>query len=642
MFVSIGLLIAVCMGAAYYVQTIIVQLERNHEVFKDAQLRNGYVGMSDVQRVTLILQRAVVLGGMTDEMKASFKDAVDVLYVRADNFEIQMEKGDGLESGRQSIAALRAVVDLADEAIANDFPDVPGLALDALDAAAEARSHMVRFLDDTRRKSDLVLENQSEAILNQQVFVLTALVGLALFGSATFLFLRREVTGRQAREKAERRVEFLAFFDPMTELPNRSQYQDRLQDLLDKRRELALFFVDLDDFKLINDTYGHAAGDAVLRSVAASLRRVAASHDGFAARLGGDEFAMVLPGGDVRNMRKIAEQMVHDAPETCISDHDAVRSTLSIGLSVTSSMDRSEGLTVDALSRLTDFALYEAKAAGRNCVKVYDKDLEERYLERRAMIEELPAAIQEGGLEIYFQPKVLLPGHDVFGFEALVRWNRGGKIVTPDQFIVLAEESGVVLDIDSFVLEQSAALVADLNAQYGTRFSVSVNLSALHFNSSRIVEFVQDVLWRSRLPAELLTLEITETMEVRDWTQARNVVSQLHDLGCRIAIDDFGKGYSSLAYLRTIAADELKVDRSLVMEVEHSKRARMLLSSVFEIARNLDLKVTIEGVETKAQSDVVFAMGARQAQGYLFGRPGPAYDVFVSATGPSRETLSRA
>lgn len=642
LFAGIGLLIAICLGAGYYVQSVVVQLERNHAVFNDTQLRNGYVGMSDVQRLTLILQRAAVEGEMTEEMKTSFKNATDVLYVRTDNFEVQMAKGDGLETGRQSIAALRALVDFADEAIAQDFIDVQALAVEALDAAAEARKHMVRFLDDTRRKADVVLETQSKAIQNQQVFVLMALVGLALFGTAAFLFLRREVIGRQARERAERRVEFLAFYDPMTELPNRSQYQDRLQKLLDTNVDFALFFVDLDDFKLINDTYGHATGDAVLRSVASNLRNVATDNNGFAARLGGDEFAIVLPGSDSTRMSEIAAMVTAQASESVFVERGAVRATLSVGLSITSRMVRSEVLTVDLLSRLTDFALYEAKAAGRNCFKVYDQELEKRYLERRAMIDELPSAIQNNGLEVYFQPKVTLPGNDVYGFEALVRWNRRGQMVQPDQFIVLAEESGFVLDIDNFVLEESVRIVSELNCLYGTNYSVSVNLSALHFNSSCIVEFVQEVLWQSQLQPELLTLEITETMEVRDWKQAQKVVAMLHDLGCLIAIDDFGKGYSSLAYLRTTAADELKIDRSLIVELEHSKRARMLLSSVFDIARNLELKVTVEGIETAAQTEVVFEMGARQAQGYFFGRPGPANEVFAMVASGSSVAVNQA
>ena len=630
---ALGCLVAICLGAGHYIQSVVVQLEKNHAVFKDTQLRNGYVGMSDVQRLTLIVQRAVVLGEMTAEMKSDFKEATDVLYVRTDNFEIQMAKSDGLETGLNSIAALWRIVELADDALEQDFPDIPNLALVLLEAAAEARMHMVQFLDDTRRKADLVLETQSQAVKNQQVFVLLALVGLAHFGAAALLFLRREVIGRQAREKAERRVEFLAFFDPLTELPNRVQFQDKLQDMLDKNTDLALLFVDLDDFKLVNDTHGHAAGDAVLKCNARKLERIATDNGGFAARLGGDEFAVVLPGGDVARMKSICATLVEKALGSVDFEGRINQGTVSIGLSVTSQIRSPNGTSVDELSRLTDFALYEAKAAGRNCYKMYDQELEFRYLERRQMIEELPTAVQCGGLEVHLQPKVTLATQEVFGFEALVRWKRDGRLIPPDKFILLAEESGFVLDIDNFVLNEAAKIIADWNLKNHTHYSISVNLSALHLNSEHVVENVQDALWQSKLSPGLLTLEITESMEVRDWKQAQRIIAMLHGLGCKIAIDDFGTGYSSLAYLRTTVADELKIDRSLVAEIELSQRARMLLTSVVEIARNLDLEVTVEGIETEAQAVAALDMGVHQAQGYLFGRPGPAEKILAGVLG---------
>ncbi len=618
---ALAVLVSICVGAGFYIQTVVTQLEENHSVFRDTQVRNGYVGMSDVQRLILIVQSAVVIGEMTEALKDDFKNATDILYVRADNFERQMAKSDGLQTGVRSVAALRDIVDIADAAIKDDFSNVQGLATELVQAGSEARSHMVQFLDETRRKADTVLEAQSVAVREQQLFLLASLGGLSIFGSVAILLLRREVLGRRAREVAERRVEFLAYFDPLTNLPNRVQFQERLQKKLDEGQPLALLLVDLDDFKIVNDTYGHAAGDAVLKHIATKLGHLAAANLGFAARLGGDEFAIVLPGDDTDMVIEACEEAIVQTRSAITFEGETLSTTVSVGACSTKQIGYQKHPSVDHLSRVTDFALYASKSEGRNQFTIYDQPLEQRFLERRAMLEELPQAINAGDLEVHFQPKVMLPEGEVFGFEALVRWRRGDRIVPPIEFIALAEESGLVLEIDRYVLERSTEYVAEWNERNKTHFTVSVNLSALHFNTDRIVALVQGVLNCSNLPAEFLTLEITETMEVRDWQQAQKIIAALHHLGCKIAIDDFGTGYSSLAYLRTTKANELKIDRSLVLEIETSKKARMLLSSVLNIARDLEMDVTVEGIETVEVAQVVQEMGARQAQGFLYGRP---------------------
>ena len=194
-------------------------------------------------------------------------------------------------------------------------------------------------------------------------------------------------------------------------------------------------------------------------------------------------------------------------------------------------------------------------------------------------------------------------------------------MVNPGDFILLAEESGLVIGVDTFVLNQAARLIADWNEQHNTDFAVSVNLSALHFSSRKIIKTVEHALWRSDLRPDLLTLEITESTEMRDWEHAKIIILGLKRLGCKISIDDFGTGFSSLAYLRAMVADELKVDRSLVEELETSSKAKLMLASVFEIARNLELEIVVEGIETQLQAEIVFDLGARRAQGFFYGRP---------------------
>ncbi|WP_306115702.1 MULTISPECIES: bifunctional diguanylate cyclase/phosphodiesterase [unclassified Roseovarius] len=632
----VGLLFVICAAVGFYVQTVVSQLEFNHSKFRDQNARNGYVALSDIHRLLMVTQKAVNTGEMTPELKSDFANATDVLFVRLDSLRASIAQHEEIRSAPATINSLDQIIEIADAAIAEDSPDIDLLMDTLLAAAVDARSHLVQFLDDMRRQADKVLDKQSRAVRKQQVVVLANLTCLTLIGSVALLLLRREVLGRRARESAEARVEFLAFFDPLTRLPNRSQFQDRLERMLKDDRPLALLFIDLDEFKMINDTYGHAAGDAVLKHVGGVLSKLANENKGFAARLGGDEYAIVVPSDHVVRLTSLCQRILSDVAAPFSFESESFEIGLSIGLATSTQVSQNETVTLDLLSRVTDFALYASKSAGRGCYTFYNHELEGRYQERRDMLEELPGAIQHGDLEVHLQPKVTLVDKKVFGFEALVRWRRGGQLVPPNQFILIAEESGMVVDIDHFVLRNATKMVADWNTDHGTDFSVSVNLSALHFTSVRIVEWVQDALWSSLLNPSRLTLEITETMEMRDWKQARSVISGLRKLGCKIAIDDFGTGYSSLAYLRTTSADELKIDRSLVEELESSEKARLLLTSVMDIARNLEFEVTVEGIETDRQGSIVTKMGAQNGQGYFFGRPEAPEAAFSAAMNNNR------
>ena len=631
-FVVVGLLLGVCIGVGQYVQTVVAQLEKNHAIFRDRQTRNGYVAMSDIQRLILVLQRAVDAGEMTSELKKEFSDATDIMFVRTDNFyRIMKREHTKLASGETSIAALNRIVAIADDAVAADFPDVRGLLDDLLAANDDARSHLVQFLDDMRREAERVLDTQSKAVRKQQVVVLGNLLGLTFVGTLALFLLRREVLTRHARERAEQRVEFLAYYDPLTRLPNRAQFQERLQVLLQSNCPLALVYADLDDFKLINDTHGHAAGDAVLCHVGRVLSSVSLGLDGFAARLAGDEFALVIPTDDISALSALCEEIISATAEPYWFEGESFLVGVSLGLATTTQLNSKGSTTVDMLSRVTDFALYTSKSTGRKCYTVYDHLIEQRFWERRALLEELPRAIENEDLEVHLQPKVKLPSGRVYGFEALVRWRRNGSLVPPLEFITIAEECGLVVDIDHFVLRSATRVISNWNEKHGTDFSISVNLSALHFGSARICHWVEQALWDAALPSDRLTLEITETTEMRDWKQAREIIDDLKATGCKIAIDDFGTGFSSLAYLRAMKAHELKIDRSLVIELEVSKKARLLLASVLEMARNLELDVTIEGIETEAQAAIVSEMGSENAQGFLFGRPIPPEEAMAVA-----------
>lgn len=615
----------VCLIAGYYVQATVNQLQQTHHSFNDRQLRNGYVAMSDVQRLVLVLQEAHGQREITPDARERFQSAADFLFVRTDTFRrVQISSG-YMQSADDAISALQYVQVLADQAVETDFENLEFLATELTERAQVARQALVTFLDEMRRFQDQLLLKQSVAVAKQRNVIWVTLLGLSLLGIAATLLLRREVTANLARHAAEARVKHLAFFDPLTGLPNRVQFQDRLFDLVAQGDSRGLMLVDLDGFKQVNDTYGHAAGDRVLQHVAATLGEIAQPHGGLAARLGGDEFAIIMPSEDPQFLTHTCRAIIEAVDQPVIYEGEALRVAVSIGVAADMQAD------CDGLMRAADFALYASKSSGKGQFTFYDGLLEEQLIQRRRMIEELPTAIDDGSVSFFLQPKVDLGTACAFGFEALARWQRDGEIVPPSQFISVAEESGLIADLDCRLLQDSTRVMAEFNRKNGTTFSVSVNFSAVHFTSLKFAKVVQAALESSGLPPHLLTIEITETVEMQDWARAKEVISMIHALGARISIDDFGTGFSSLAYLRKTVADEIKIDRSLVADIETSDPSRFLLDAVLDIAAHLELDVVVEGVETRAQADIIRSMGAYRAQGYYFGKPAPYSEVLERA-----------
>lgn len=615
-----ALLVFICVLAGLYVERAYRQLVDSETVFSDRYIRNGFASMNDIQRLLLVVQNAKTEGGFTPEIAADFAEATDFLYARVDHFRQSIMPGEAMDAAVSSVRSVEKILAVAD-GVSGTEVDVLGLWADLLPLADDARRNLKLFLDLVGRQQNEIMREQSEAVRRQRVVVLACMIGLTVVGVGALLLLRREVVARKARERAERDVEFLAYFDQLTQLPNRTQFQMHLAERLAANEPVALVLVDLDDFKIVNDTYGHAAGDAVLRHVAGLLSAQASIAGGVAARLGGDEFAMALPTDRIDSVTASLDALLIDARKGVSFEGETFRIGLSIGFANSTMLVQDLSPTLDTIFRVADFALYHSKAGGRGRYTQYDRALEIRYLERRAMVDELPEAVASGSLDVYLQPKVRLSDHSIYGFEALVRWRRNGGIVPPDEFIRIAEESGVIYEIDRYVLQAATSIFATYNRNHGTSYSVSVNLSALHFGSLRIVGWVREALDHATLEPGLLTLEITETAEFRDWREAEKIMSDLRRLGVKISIDDFGAGYSSLGYLRSTFVDEVKIDRSIVEQIETSDKARFLLDGVLDIAGNLGLDVVVEGVEDQGQADMLWRMGAKRAQGYLFGKP---------------------
>jgi diguanylate cyclase (GGDEF)-like protein len=411
--------------------------------------------------------------------------------------------------------------------------------------------------------------------------------------------------------------------DPLTGLANRTRFMHGLVRLLERRSgHVSVLFLDLDDFKDVNDTLGHAAGDQLLTTVSGRLLACTRAGDEV-GRLGGDEFAVVVDG-DAAAAAAVGERVLAALAEPVHLDGRAVRVHVSVGIADTvTAGDRRPG----TLLRNADLAMYEAKALGKNRMVRYRPGMAEAAQCEVDLLADLAVATRAGQLEVHYQPTIDLADGRTTGYEALVRWRHPVRgLVPPADFIPQAEASGHVVEIGRWVLEQAVHQAAAWTAGTGRPIGIAVNLSPRQLTDDDVVAVVARVLAETGLPAGQLTLEVTEGVLLRDVDQAVARLAALRALGVRIAIDDFGTGYSSMAYLRRLPADVLKIDRSFVQDLGSDGRSTTLVASMIELARSLGLEVVAEGVETAQQQAVLGDLACSHAQGYLFGRPQPAPD----------------
>ena len=438
------------------------------------------------------------------------------------------------------------------------------------------------------------------------------------------LGISEDITEHKA---AEERLEYLAQYDSLSGLPNRTLFHDRLASAMTRARRhhqmLALFYIDLDRFKEINDTLGHGVGDQVLKAVAARFTGAVRDSD-TVARLGGDEFTIILEDvGNVENTKIIAEKVQVALLEPVMVDGREVfiNSSIGIGLYPVNAAD------VDTLIQTADIAMYHAKQMGRNTFEFYEPQMNANAAARLDMQNLLRRALTREEFVLYYQPKISIESGDICGVEALIRWKSGELgLVPPDRFIPLAEETGLIVPIGEWVLRTACVQNRLWHEQGRGRLVVSVNLSPRQFRQRNLVELVQRILQETGLPPEYLELEITESMMMHQAEEAIAVLTQLHDLGVRLAVDDFGTGYSSLAYLKRFPVDQLKIDRSFVRDLITDQDDKSIVAAIIAMARSLDLRVVAEGVETKQHLDVLRTLACDEYQGYYFSKPIPAHD----------------
>ncbi len=426
-------------------------------------------------------------------------------------------------------------------------------------------------------------------------------------------------------EQQQREIERLAYFDGVTGLANRSLLADRARHLLPLAQRsaspAALLLLDLDRFKTVNDSLGHAVGDQVLAEVARRLQAQLRDADTL-ARVGGDEFVALLGGCDAAAAMHVAGKLLAAlAPPLQLPGLASLSLAASIGISCCPD----DGVDLDTLLKHADIAMYEAKRAGRGCARYYLRAMNAQLDERLALEADLRRALSGGELQLHYQPKLRLADQALIGVEALLRWTdpqRGP--VAPDRFIPVAEECGLINALDAWVLESACAQLAAWRRSGLALPQVAVNISALRFYQDDVAAHLGVLLQQHGLAASSIALEVTERLMLDEDPQARAQIAHLHAIGVQLSVDDFGTGYSSLSYLKRLPVAELKIDKSFVRDLETDAGDRALVSAVIGIGRALGISVVAEGVETEAQRQALLAAGCEAAQGWLFARPMPA------------------
>ncbi len=426
-------------------------------------------------------------------------------------------------------------------------------------------------------------------------------------------------------EQANRELAHRAFHDALTGLPNRVMLRDRLSHAIDRAERngqpLAVMFIDLDRFKAINDTLGHRIGDEVLRGVAARIASQLRKSD-TVAREGGDEFLVLLEDiGSASNAAAVAGKLLHALSEPYQVEGRHLHCSGSIGVA----LYPDDGSDAGELIRHADAAMFDSKGEGRNRVHFFSNESWQRIEQRFSMEAELRVALDEGQFSVYYQPQVELGSGRIRGAEALIRWHHPRRgLVSPAEFIPLAEEVGLIVPIGEWVLDTVCAQMADWIARFGWSPSVSVNISARQLQMQDFAQGVQDALDRHRLPPQLLELELTEHSLMQQHQRAAELLDGLKRQGVRLVLDDFGTGYSNLMTLSSMPFDMLKVDRSFVCGLGDTPQSRALVSMIIALAAQLQLKVVAEGVETPDQQALLIRLGCDFVQGYLHSPPLPA------------------
>ena len=457
--------------------------------------------------------------------------------------------------------------------------------------------------------------------------LITTLAVLAVALLTSVLDARLEArTAELARSLtlANQELTQLALHDTLTDLPNRTLLADRIEQAIAKVAEqggyFALMFIDLDGFKPVNDAFGHHIGDLLLKAVAARLRGHLHSQDTL-ARIGGDEFVLLVELREPNDAMDVAVKQVNLVSRPFrVAEHD-LQLTASLGIV----LYPGNGLDQHELLRNADAAMYHAKSAGKNGYSFFDASMNSNARQQLQLLQDLRQALEQRQFRLHYQPKFDAQNCQPIGAEALLRWEHPQQgLLLPDRFIGLAEKTGLIIPIGEWVLIEACRQMRQWLDQGHHGWRMAVNLSAIQFCHAGLVDSVARALQQNSLPANCLTLEITETTAMHDADASLTVLQRLSDMGVDLSIDDFGTGYSSLMYLKRLPANELKIDRGFVRDLEQDSDDAAIVSAIVALGQALGLRIVAEGVETDRQQDFLTRLGCDSLQGYLLGQPVPA------------------
>jgi len=445
------------------------------------------------------------------------------------------------------------------------------------------------------------------------------IIGMVDITLQTYSAVLKAMTATQEQKHLTARFERLARFDTMTGLENRGAFQERLHaevaHAIAGDQQLAVFWVDIDKFKEINDSLGHPTGDKVLCAVARQLNSLVEGR-GSVARFGGDEFVLLLRGHRASFVQEAAQELMRALSIPMNIEGVSLQVTASVGAAIAPV----HGTDADTLLQHADLALYHAKANGRNDFCLFEDAMEQQFLELRSLEGALRQAIENDELEVYYQPIVDLKTGQITCCEALLRWHHPELgSVSPSKFIPIAEATGIISPISHWVL----ARACEAAAQWPEEVSVAVNMSPALLKDLHLSHMILSSLYTSGLAARRLELEITETVLLEDNAQANSLIREFQRIGLKLSIDDFGTGYSSLTYLKKYKFDKIKIDTSFIADVTRSKEARAIIHALVGLAAELDMEIVAEGIETETQLGYVTGAGCTAAQGFFIGRPMP-------------------
>lgn len=485
---------------------------------------------------------------------------------------------------------------------------------------------------------EVTINLQAEAVFDDQLKAFT-IVGMA-----------KDIS---ERKRAEREIHQLAYYDSLTGLPNRVLFKDRVTQAIAHanryRSLLAVLFLDLDHFKVINDTLGHTTGDRLLKQVAERLAESVRHSDSIGrsneeeeayqmARLGGDEFTILLTNiRDAQDARKVARRMLESLARPFVLEGHEVSVSASVGIAIFPA----DGDSLEQLLKNSDTAMYQAKEQGRNNAQFYSATMNSQAEERLTLENDLRKALERRELIVYYQPQIDLQTNQMIGAEALVRWHHPIRgILLPSAFFTVANETGMIRQIDEAVLQMACQQSKSWQDAGHTPIRLSVNVSHSFFHGTSLISAVSRTLSETRLHAEYLELELTESIALHHVETSSKILRGLRGMGVRLAIDDFGTGYSSLSHLQQFSLNRLKIDQSFVQDLMNHPTNALITSAIISLAHSLNLKVLVEGIETEEQLTILRKQGCDEAQGYFLGRPmsGEEFVQLFSRTAPKTFT----